>query len=304
MPKRDNTFLYLKYLPKQRGGRLEDLSTFKTVCNPKDAHARLQGIETLKSPDDSDSYVQVIKSIITDHRDTPFIVKIQPPGLQFQKEIRAQELLQGQNNVVRFICHFSCPFNLVEWSSPVKTPRAFCNPEDGKGLNIILMEYISHDLANFLEEGEYGPDILESIIKQVGFSLMEIHFNRGISHNDVNRGNILLDIDKPKTIEYKIGALKASIDTLGHECVWLDFERSTNLPNKKNKTAIIFAVNEISLAYYYMSLWSKQFKKVIEDLSTAVSDAKTIRSIFHLIRDFSLVAAAPNKIAPPTPSKV
>ena len=274
---------------------MEDLSTFQTVCNPKEAHARLRGVETLKSPDESDNYIHVIKSIITDYKDTSLIVKVQPPGLQFQKEIRAQESLRDQNNVIRFICNFSCPFELIEWSAPIKTPRPFCTASTGEELNIILMEYISHDLAKFLEEDVYGPDILESIVKQVGFSLMEIHFNRGISHNYINRGNILLDIDKPKIIEYKIGALKASINTLGHECVWLDFERSTVLSNKKNRDAIMFAANEISIAFYYLSRWAKPYRAVLEDLTNAIAEATTIRSIFNLIRDFSLTTVVPSK---------
>lgn len=279
---------YLKHLPKQRGGRLYNLTTFKAVCSPEGAHGKLLAEKTLKSPDDSDDYVQVIKSKM---EDTELIVKVQEKGRLLNRELEIQKLLENQNNVIKFVCSFECNFDRIVWDKPLETPRSFCD-KTGDKLTLIIMEYINNDLAEFMETNTYTNEILTSLLKQLGMCLLEIHINHGISHNDLNRGNILLDIDTPKEIKYSVGTLNTTIQTHGYEIILIDFQRSTISKTKSPKDILQYAIDEISLAYDIISRWTTNpsVRTYIQDLVNRVPKISSKRELFNLINSINYAA--------------
>lgn len=154
------------------------------------------------------------------------------------------------------------------------------------------MEYINNDLAEFLEAGNYTDAMFNSIVKQVGLSLMEININCEISHNDVNSGNILLETGQPsKNIVYSIGDLTETVSTEGNEVIWIDFERSTKVKNKNNENSeeldpsLQSAIDDISHAYRVMSMWTKNIKEKqrLEGGMYAVIKVRTEEDLFKII---------------------
>jgi hypothetical protein len=288
--------LYLKYLKKQKGGRIPNLTSFQTVCSAERAHASLIGLKSIKSPDESDDFIQVVLSKMKENN-IPLIVKIQEPGKFLTNELNVQKILKEQNNVIRYICDFPCLFNKLIWNSKIEKPTTFCD-ESGDSMHIIVMEYINNDLANLFETKDLSDDIFKSIIKQVGFSLLEIHMNHHISHNDMNRGNLLIDIDKPKELTYIIGEISKTINTLGYEFILIDFQRANiisidssnnndmNIMNDSSINILFQLTNdEISLAFELMSKWIKngKQKEILKSLVQSVIESETITDLIHVI---------------------
>ena len=267
--------IYLKYLPKQKGGRIENLTTFKKVCNSKEASTQLVGIKSLKDPLESDSFIHVV---LSKYKNEDLIVKIQEPGKMLTTELKIQKELANQTNVVHYICDFPCLFNST-WKNPIEKPKTFCDTE-GTEYHMIIMEYINNDLADFLEK-DHTQDNLISIVKQVGFSLLEIHMNHKIHHGDINRGNLLVDFSIPKEIEYKVGKYSKKVNTLGYEFVLIDFQRGNIIKTEEEDTLFQLAIDEISLAYELMSKWSG--KKILESLMNRIMICKSVEEVFSIL---------------------
>ena len=286
MPRQDKPLFFLEYLPKQRGGRHYNLTTFKTLCSPEGAHGKLLATKSLKAPDDADDYVHIIQSKM---KNDDLIVKVQEKGRMLSKELKVQEILNGQPNIVSYICSFECNFDRLVWNKPIDIPRTFCD-NTGDPLTLIIMEYINNDLAEFLEKGEYTKEILTSILRQGGLCLFNNHINFGISHNDLNRGNILLDIDKPKDITYKYGTIETKVNTLGYELIFVDFQRSSFLAANSVKLRFEYAVDKIGLLYDVISRWIKdpEIKEKLKILIERVTAMKSKKSLFTFLSNIKL----------------
>lgn len=247
--------IHLQYLSKQRGGRIESLETFKVVCGAEEAHATLQATHSLKSPEESDIFTHVLHAV---HAGESLVVKVQEMGRMVAMELMIHERLQNHPNMIRYVCDFDCKFNPVVWSLPLRTPRPLCDRE-GEDYHVIVMEHIAHDLADVFEKGTLPDTIFISVVQQVGLALLEFHTRHGISHNDINRGNVLLDIvkDKDTHIVYTIAdmAEPIKIATYGHTVVFIDFQRGSFVEDSADVLTLAF--DEISLAYELMSKWSK-----------------------------------------------
>ena len=273
--KRATHTVYLQYMPKMRGGRSTNVTTFKTACSKDAAHIRIKGLRTLKSPTDSDEYVHVALSSLDEKE---IIVKLQDSGPMLQRELKIQSILAAHPNVVTYICHFPCMFNSVVCYSPL-----VCELDGGKGHHMILMEYINNDVSTFLEESTYTHEILQSIIQQVVFSLLDFHMNYGISHNDINRGNLLLQQEDAKDIVYTIGDLTYSVNTGGYTCIFIDFQRGTMLEKKDADIWLELAVDELTLALYLLSKWSirEREKAMIQRMGERVMRASTLEQVWE-----------------------
>ncbi len=278
--------LHLRYMPKMRGsGRIPDLTTFKIVCNPKDANARLIGIKSMKNPSNSDDFVHVA---LAELGEKELIIKLQSSGMLLKRELDINKLLKGQNNIISYVCDFQCLFNDIIWMKPLTKPTSLCE-EVGTPYHMIVMEYINDDLSKFLELDTYSDEMFHSNIKQIGLSLMEIHINHKISHGDINRGNILLEIGTPKNIVYKIGDLIETVNTYGNEVIWIDFQRGS-IFKVENDNDILFqsANDEISMTYELMSKWvkNKDHKEQLKKLMNDIMKKTSIKEMFRLIVDF------------------
>lgn len=277
--KRKRYNILLQHLPKSKGGRIPNLTTFKIACTQEDTHAKLVGLKSLKSPEETDDFVHVVLTKL-ETNPTPLVAKLQEPGRLLSMELNIQKKLQHQNNVIRYICEFSCRFDSVIWKTPLRAPERMC-VEKGTLYHMILMEHIPMDLANFLETHQYDAAILQSLIVQVGLSLMEIHIRHGIRHNAIHRGNVLLDIDTPKEIVYTIGEFSRTVPTYGYEVVWIDFQRGNILDIEDGGTMCQLASDEVSLALELMRKWVKPEYK--DDLQTRMRNVMMGHTITELL---------------------
>jgi serine/threonine protein kinase len=270
--------LNLKYMPKMIGrGRIQNMTTFKTVCNPKDANAKLIGLKSLKVPEESDDFVHVA---LAQMKDKELIIKLQSPGILLKRELEIHSQLKGQNNIIGFVCDFPCLFG----THPLTKPSSLCE-DSGTPYHIIVMESINNNLSVFLENDSYTDEMFYSIIQQSGLSLLEIHINHGICHGDINKGNILLECGTPKEIRYKIGDLEKTVNTLGNEIIWIDFQRGTQFKVKDDSIIFQTANDEISLTYELMSKWVKNtsHKSHLIKLMNDVMKSETVEELFRII---------------------
>lgn len=229
--KKTHIRLNLTYLPKRGGSRHEGLATFKTICNSKEGQAQLLIKKSIKTPEENTDFVHVLEST---YNNTTLIVKVLEPSNQVYKELAIHKLLYDQPNIVQYICDFQCNVDKLIISSPINHPYQLCT-DNGQPLHIIVMEYINTDLAEYLRNNNVPEHIFISIVKQIGFCLTNIHVNYSISHNDINRGNLLLKIDKSasqKELTYTIHNNTSTVQTYGYEFIIIDFERGSILDNK------------------------------------------------------------------------
>lgn len=307
--------LHLTPLKKTKGGRIENMNTFKTVCSPDQASAKLVGVKSLKTPEESDDFVHVLKSVMKGNEGQDLIVKVQEPGRMLSMELEIQKLLTGCNNVIQYICDFECMFDNIVWSKPLDKPRHFCDNK-GERMHVIVMEYINNDLSSFMESIDLtnvkNRDIMNSIILQTGLSLLDMHINYKVCHNDINRGNILLDVGIPKTLTYTVGGNTMDVSTLGHEVVYIDFQRGniieSSAPNNEtgnifnpyninianinddsdasdNSVLVQLAVDEISLLYELMSKWTNNaaYKTLLRGMMNDILLCTTVDELFAAI---------------------
>jgi len=282
--KRMKSYLFLQYIKKQRGGRNIN-ATFKTVCSPEGASAKLLGLRSIKTPEESDNFVHVVKS---QYRNDELVVKVQEPGHMLSMELKIHNVLKDCNNVIRYLCDFECLFDNLIWNKQITVPRYFCDNK-GEKMHVIIMEYINTDVAEFLEYEKYNKPVLKSIVKQAGLALLYFHLECGICHNDINRGNILLKKNTiPSTLKYSIQGYTTDVDTLGHEVIYIDFQRGNMLGIEGDDCDLSFqlAKDEISLLYELMSKWANQNKLELKILMTNIMNSESIKELIDHICNF------------------
>jgi serine/threonine protein kinase len=229
--KKTHIRINLTYLPKKGGSRHEGLTTFKTSCDSKDSQAHLLVTKSIKAPEENTDFVHVLEST---YKNTTFVIKVLEPSYQVYKELAIHKLLSDQPNIVQYICDFQCNVDNLIITKPINQPYQLCT-DDGQPFHIIVMEHINTDLAEYLKSNDVPEHIFVSIVKQIGFCLLNIHVNYSISHNDINRGNLLLKIDntnQQKEITYTIHNNISTVQTYGHEFILIDFERGSILDQK------------------------------------------------------------------------
>lgn len=304
--------IYLTYMSKKSGGRHHISAKLHTLCSPETAHARLVAVKSLKLPDEgTDLFVHVAKAISEDH---PLVIKIQDIGASAIKtDLAIQEKLKHCNNIVKYICNFTCRFDHLLWRNVIKAPRDVCTAS-GELMHVTVMEYIKDDLSSHMNTTK---EILYSVVKQAGFALMDFYINYGVCHNDINRGNVLLDIDAPKTLTYTILNKTYVVNTLGYEVVYIDFglgyiydnEANSNTNNNwmydmnniNNDTTRnrhirhakhIFnrGQDQVSQIYCLMAKWSNtpEYTVALQRLYENVMSATTYEEILELIANFSI----------------
>lgn len=294
------------------------MSSFKTICSAEGAHAKLIGMKSLKTPDEDDEFIHVIKSIMDDRE---LVVKVQEPGRMLSMELTIHKLLQGCNNIVNYICDFECLFDNIIWNKPIVSPRYFCD-KSGNKLHLIVMEYINNDLAKYMGTTDINDTVLKSLVRQSGFAMLNFHVNYNVCHNDINRGNILLDIGDEKELTYTINNNTVTVNTHGYEIVYIDFQRGNIIdsqsnnnnfkPNRYNMNnmnginninntldnalrassstyiSFQFARDELALLYELMSKWTKnkEYKLSLQKLMNNIMECDSTDNLFMLINNF------------------
>lgn len=247
--------IYLQHIPKHSGGaRLLNAHTFQASCSTEDkssATAWLQATKTLKEPEEAayDEFVHGMEGLM---KSTKVIIKLQAVSRLSEREAQVAEQFRKnpQNNVAIPICEFKCRHDILQWKKPIRMRTPFCNGSDTL-MSVFVMEYIPHHLT---EIPPPPADILHAILKQLGYTLLELHYEQGLTHGDIGSGNMLLDIDTPKTNTYHIAGQTRTVDTHGYEPILIDFQRSVKY---KGAPDAAFAASEIAMAYDILSHWWK-----------------------------------------------
>ena len=250
--------VYLTYLPKHGRGRTT-VQTFRASCAAGDktgATAWLIATETLKSPDDAayDAFVHVVKGLL---RDNPVVIKLQEVGRLSEREARIAAVLSrhAPPNVVVPICEFKCKNDFIEWKRPLTTAKQFCSGKTDT-TSVFVMEYIPHNLIEFLSVTPVAAPVYRSILKQLGFALANLHSGLKMTHGDIGSGNLMLEItEEPRTIQYTIGSQVFAVDTLGYEPILIDFQRSAQYSGQPDYGML---ADEIAMTFDVIARWAKE----------------------------------------------
>ncbi len=278
--------VYLQHMPKHGGGRLHDVQTFRASCDAgsKDsATAWITATKTLKSPDEVayNSFAHVMEGLMINE---PVVIKLQTIGRLSNREatVAAYFRANPRRNIVVPICQFQCPHDLVKWQKPLPIragSRGLCdgNKVSDPMLSVLVMEYLPYNLIDYLVSKAVTDDVRVSILKQLGFTLIQLHLVDRMSHGDIGSGNMMLDVGEPRRNDYVIRGKTWSVDTHGVEPILIDFQLSTAYTGRPSKDIL---VAEIAIAYDVLARWVHWD---LVDLIKKVEGSKTIDSLLLLI---------------------
>jgi hypothetical protein len=283
--------VYLQHMPKHGGGRLHDVQTFRASCDAgsKDsATAWITATKTLKSPDEVayNSFAHVMEGLLAQGNgaNEPVAIKLQTIGRLSNREatVAAYFRANPRRNIVVPICQFQCPHDLVKWQKPLPVragSRRLCDGTKGSDpmLSVLVLEYLPHNLVDYLVSQPVSDPVRVSILKQLGFTLIQLHLVDRMSHGDIGSGNMMLDVGEPRRNDYVIRGKTWSVDTHGVEPILIDFQLSTAFTGRVSRDVL---VDEIALAYDLLLRW---IHWDLAELIRKVDGSKTIDSLLLLI---------------------
>jgi len=268
--------VFLQHMPKHGGGRLHDVQTFRASCDAgsKDsATAWISATKTLKSPDEVayNSFAHVMEGLLENE---PVVIKLQTVGRLSNREatVTAYFREKTRRNIVVPICQFQCHHDLVKGQKPLPV-RAGSDPM----LSVLVLEYLPHNLIDYLVSQPVSDLVRVSILKQLGFTIIQLHLVDRMSHGDIGSGNMMLDVGEPRRNDYVIRGKTWSVDTHGVEPILIDFQRSTAFTGRASRDIL---VDEIALAYDVLARWVHWD---LAELIRQVDGSITIDSLLLLI---------------------
>ena len=245
--------MYLIHLPKQGGGRMKNVMSFRASCDASDkttATVWLEATTTLKGPDEVayDQFAHVMTGLMDKH---PVVIKLQEIGRLSEKEAQLASRFKTDPppNVVMPICEFKCKNDFITWNKPLTQPKRFCSGSTNL-TSVFVMEYLPYNLIDYATSHSLPRG---TILKQIGFALLNLHINWNITHGDIASGNIMLDIGEPKILTYTIAGHPYTVNTEGYEVVFIDFQRSM----RTTVSDVGPVCDDICLAYELLARWAK-----------------------------------------------
>lgn len=293
----NDRYIALSKVPKSVGGRMENVETYIAFCDGmKDTRPDgwLVAKKSIKTPESDDIFGHVVLAVMNGKR---IIVKVfEEISPMLKPELAIMKLLSNkkQNNVIQYICDFSCHDSKIKWNKEIENNSHFCVGNDA--LHFILMEYIKDgDIYSHLASPKLTSDQMKSVIKQVGLCLLQLGLNHNITHGDIHHGNILIQRRQGVQLTYKFKNKSIDVYTHGIEPVFIDFGRahkSTSSHSKRNNTSnnnsdlsglvdlddINWKIQEVLQTYDLIRhiLKNKKHKKfvaqIIRELSTYTKD--------------------------------
>jgi serine/threonine protein kinase len=278
----------LKYLKKQKGGRLSNVATYKAYCQAQ-KNVRPDGWltvnKTLKLPESSDIFGHVA---LANMRGNTVIIKVfRERDIMLRKEKSMLRFFteRNTNNIVKYICDVGCKDSHVKWENNINLPTSICNGSDD--LHFVIMEYIHKgDLEEYLNGNMISLSILKSILKQICFGLLHIYFNYRIVHGDLHRGNILISKQHaPETLTYTFGKTNISIETLGVQPVFIDFGRSHRV--EKNSSSNSSSNSSVDIYGYNINFGIEDVLHVIDIISNITIDKEQRQCVIKVYDDLA-----------------
>lgn len=225
-----------RYLKKTKHARLLGTDTIiiqggnselEDSCNKNE----IIGIESMKSSDEADEFVHVIRSVLHQHG-LSVVVKIHDTHSYFvEKELFALNRLADFENSVKKICDFSCLDDKSRWKNMIHSPVKFCNNKHDK-LHFIVLEYNENgDVESFLTKNPSRPTIC-SLFLQIELVIMKLALDYGISHGDLNSGNMMISTTEKSRIHYRVLDKEYRITSYGILPKLIDYGRCTKYVGK------------------------------------------------------------------------
>lgn len=245
--------IYLQHMPKHGGGRLHDVQTFRASF---DAESKDSATAWMSVPDEAtyDSFAHAMKI-----EEGSVVIKFLASErlLNRGSTVAAYFRANPRRNIVVPICQFQCPHDLVKWHKPLPVKAGnggLYNRSMGldQMLSVVVMGHLPHNLFDYLVSQPVPDAVRVSILKQLGFTLIQLHLVDHMSHGAIGTGNIMVRIGNPHKNDYVIQEKTWSVDTEGVEPALVDFQRSIAYTVRPN---IDFLVDEIAMAYYMLSRW-------------------------------------------------
>lgn len=277
--------IYIQKLKKQKGGRIHNVETFRAMCSTsvkENTASWLVAKDTLKFPDEAmyDEFIHLLKANM---KNANIVIKMQTPGLMSSKEIHVLEFFKQHNtpNIVPYICSFTCQDTLSKWLEPIKENTGICKGGPDT-MQIILLDYIPNSITDIFNKN-ISEEIFQSIVKQLGYIYIFTYTEYGFTHGDIHSGNIVVDIDTPKTIHYTIDNIVYSVPTEGYEPMLIDFQRGMLKPEMNKEGRILSLQNDLSMLYDILGKQSKQYKTRLERLAQLLFISDTIDEMLELV---------------------
>lgn len=155
------------------------------------------------------------------------VIKMEEKDKYFR--LRETQVLQyltskSLHNVVRYVCSFECTDNEIQRDvqvSPVSDSR-------NSVYHCLVTDYVGDvNLRDFLQVGVSNENML-CIMQQLAFTILEMYFTYGVTHNDLALDNIMVSKCTPNTIlEYNIFDRTVRVRTFDHMPVLIDFDHSS-----------------------------------------------------------------------------
>jgi serine/threonine protein kinase len=222
--------MLFSHLLKQKRSRFNDVNTIKIEKNTNCKNNKIVGIKSLKSSEemgsDIDNFVSIIQSKLENYNN-PVIVKIHDArNIMVLKELAAMRRLKGFDNVVKYICDFSCMDDKSRWANKINEPVTFCNNKQDN-LHFIVMEYVSNgDISEYVKKASLIE--IRSLLIQLVFTILILGTKYKMNHGDLNTGNILIQSTTKKRIVYQYRNKTYYVKSCGIMPVLIDFGRSSH----------------------------------------------------------------------------
>lgn len=222
--------MLFSHLLKQKRSRFNDVNTIKIEKNTNCKNDKIVGIKSLKSSEemgsDINNFVSIIQSKLENYNN-PVIVKIHDViNIMVLKELAAIRQLKGFDNVVKYICDFSCMDDKSRWANKINEPVTFCNNKQDN-LHFIVMEYVSNgDISEYVKKASLIE--IRSLLIQLVFTILILGTKYKMNHGDLNTGNILIQSTTKKRIVYQYRNKTYYVKSCGIMPVLIDFGRSSH----------------------------------------------------------------------------
>jgi len=127
-------------------------------------------------------------------------------------------------NFAELVCHFNCEDNILLYNRQSSLPTGFCHCQGGSNkIHITIMPY--YRLGN-IEDHPFDQTSLFSIIGQVIMASIEMFDEIGLVHNDLIPGNVVVEHDRHRFMEYTHNGDRYRIKLYGLRAIILDFGAS------------------------------------------------------------------------------
>ena len=274
--------MQLRYLAKQKGGRLAHVATFTNACKGT-GDAQWVMNSTLQAHDEA-AEEEFSHVGLTSLLDRKHVVKLMIKSHLSSQEVAVQRWFARHPhvNIVQGICNFECKDNPIRWKSRLTQPQPFCNgTASATPFVVIVQEYIVR--GNLRAVTEWSTELWKSVILQLTYACME-WYEQGFLFGDWHFGNILLDIPQKKVHTYHAFGETFKVHTHNVSPVITDFARSTLRP--AGSLELWMLTDQLALVWDLFANSSPFDQDLIRQIAIQMGIARSKTELLSIIKRF------------------